>query len=87
LPLKVSGIGLAPLFAGCDLVLVEGDIKAGGINVEVWREAVGTPCLAAERRDIAAVVSDDRPPVAVSVWPRSDVSCLADLVLGLLSAG
>ena len=74
---------LEPLFADCELVLVEGDIEAGGINVEVWRQAVGTPCLATERGDIAAVVTDDQPAVAIPVWPRNDAARLADLVLGL----
>jgi molybdopterin-guanine dinucleotide biosynthesis protein B len=71
---------LAPLFADCELVLVEGDIEAGGVNVEVWRQAMGTPCLAAERGDIAAIVSDDQPPVAVPVWPRTDVTRLAEQI-------
>jgi len=74
---------LAPLFADCELVLVEGDLDGGGTNVEVWRASVGTPCLAAERNDIAALVTDDRPDVATPLWPRHDVARLADLVLGL----
>jgi molybdopterin-guanine dinucleotide biosynthesis adapter protein len=74
---------LAPLFADCELVLVEGDIEAGGVNVEVWRQAMEAPCLAAERGDIAAVVTDGRPDITVPAWPRSDVGRLADLVLGL----
>lgn len=78
---------LAPLFADCELVLVEGDIEAGGINVEVWRQAVGTPCLAAERADIAAVVTDDHPAVAVPIWPRTGVARLADLVRVLARPG
>lgn len=28
---------LEPLFADCQIVLVEGDIEAGGVKVEVWR--------------------------------------------------
>lgn len=78
---------LAPLFADCELVLVEGDIEAGGINVEVWRQAIGTPCLASERADIAAVVTDDGLAVAVPVWPRTDVARLADSLLGLALPG
>ena len=69
---------LAPLFSDCQIVLVEGDIDAQGPKIEVWRAAIGTPCLAAERSDIAAVVSDDEPGVAVPVWPRSNVARLAD---------
>ena len=69
---------LGPLFADCQIVLVEGDIDAQGVKVEVWREAVGGPCLAAQRADIAAVISDDRSSVSVPIWPRSDVARLAD---------
>ncbi len=74
---------LAPWFADCDLVLVEGDIEASGLKIEVWRAAAGAPCLASERPDIAAVVSDDALAVAVPVWPRSDVAGLADRILAL----
>ena len=74
---------LAPWFADCDLVLVEGDIETPARKVEVWRAAVGTPCLAPEYSQIVAVVSDDVPAVAVPVWPRSDVAGLADRILAL----
>ncbi len=33
---------LGAMFADCDLVLVEGDIEADGMKIEVWRETVGT---------------------------------------------
>ena len=75
---------LAPWFADCDLVLVEGDIEVPGVKVEVWRAVMGTPCLAPEDPDIAAVISDDGPPVAVPVWPRSDLARLADLIFALV---
>jgi molybdopterin-guanine dinucleotide biosynthesis adapter protein len=78
---------LAPLFADCQIVLVEGNIDAQGTKVEVWRSASGFPCLAAERADIAAVVSDDRPDVSVPVWPRSDVAYLADKIWTLAGRG
>ncbi len=74
---------LAPWFADCDLVLIEGDLEASGLKLEVWRAAAGTPCLASEYPQIAAVVSDDAPAVDVPVWPRSDVAALADRVLAL----
>jgi molybdopterin-guanine dinucleotide biosynthesis adapter protein len=74
---------LAPLFADCQIVLVEGDIDAPGIKIEVWRGALGSAGLAGERADVAAVVSDDRPNVAVPVWPRSDVARLADRIWDL----
>ena len=74
---------LEPLFADCEIVIVEGNIDASGVKIEVWRAAAGSDPLAAERTDIAAVVSDDRPTVRVPVWPRSDIRNLADRVLAL----
>jgi len=74
---------MAPLFEECDLVLVEGWIdRSGWPKVEVWRAEVGGAPLAAERSDIAAVVSDDAPEVEAPVWPRSDLSGLCDRLLG-----
>jgi molybdopterin-guanine dinucleotide biosynthesis adapter protein len=76
------------LYADCQIVLVEGDIDApSGIKVEVWRAAGGSTCLAAQRFDIAAVVSDDQPEVAVPVWPRSDIAWLADRIWELADGG
>ncbi len=74
---------LEPMFADCELVLVEGDIEATGVKIEVWRAPMGTACLAGERSDIRAVVSDDQPEVNVPVWPRADVRSLADRLLAL----
>lgn len=94
---------LEPLFADCQIVLVEGDIDApAGVKIEVWRAEKGTACLADERTDIAAIVSDDmvsddmgidnmasdsRPDVAVPVWPRRDVTGLADRIWHLAACG
>jgi len=69
---------LEPLYADCQIVLVEGDIEAAGVKVEVWRAEKGAACLAAEWANISAVVSDDRADVSVPVWPRSNVALLAD---------
>lgn len=77
---------LAPMFAGCELVLVEGDIEAMGTKIEVWRAEMGTACLATERSDIQAIVSDDRPEANVPVWPRAGVGALADRLLALARA-
>jgi hypothetical protein len=64
----------------------EGDIDAlQGIKVEVWRAMGGSTCLAAQRADIAVIVSDDGPDVAIPVWPRSDVASLADRIWELAS--
>lgn len=75
---------LAPIFAACDLVLVEGFIDRAGPKIEVWRREIGKPLLADERPGIVAVVSDDAPETAVPVWPRADVGALASRVLATL---
>lgn len=75
---------LAPMYKGCDLVLVEGHIDADGIKVEVWRQALGGPCLAVEREDIAAVVAEGEIDIDVPVWQRDDVRQLARNVRQLL---
>ncbi len=72
---------LEPLFADCQLVVVEGHIDAPGIKLEVWRAEMNSSCLAAERDDIAAVITDDHPDVSVPIWPRRDVGRLVDLIL------
>ena len=74
---------LAAIFAGCDLVLVEGHLDGPGAKIEVWRETVGGSPLAAERQEIVAVVSNDPVPHDVPVWSRSDITSLADHVLAL----
>ncbi len=74
---------LEPMFAACDLVLVEGFIDREGVKVEVWRREIGKPLLADRREGIVAVVSDDAPQVAQPVWPRSDVPRVADEILKL----
>lgn len=74
---------LAPLFAGCDLVLVEGDFDAPGPKLEVWRQAAGGSPLAAENSSVVAVVSDGPVEVETPVWPRSDIAELAQQVLEL----
>lgn len=73
---------LRPLFAGCDLVLVEGHLDGPGPKIEVWRAGAQAP-LAQGRQDIVAVVSDDRPGVELPVWPLQDVPELATRVLEL----
>lgn len=75
---------LQPLFADCQLVVVEGDIESRAVKVEVWRAAVGGTPLAAERTDIAAVVSDDPLAIDLPVCPRGDPAQLADLVCTLV---
>lgn len=73
---------LEPLFADCDLVLVEGQQQATAIRVEVWRAANAQPPLASELPGIVAVISDDQHPnVTCPVWQQSDVMYLADRIL------
>lgn len=74
---------LAPLFADCDLVLVEGHLEADAPKIEVWREELGGPCLACAGHGVVAVISDDQPAVSVPLWPRSDIPRLADNLMAL----
>jgi molybdopterin-guanine dinucleotide biosynthesis protein B len=64
---------LAPLYADCDIVIVEGDIGARAPKIEVWRAVVGTAPLAAERSDIALMVTDDAPPSAIATLRRDQL--------------
>jgi molybdopterin-guanine dinucleotide biosynthesis protein MobB len=66
-----------PLFAACDIVLVEGDTLAAAPKIEVWRAQLGTEPIAGGDPSVLAVVSDDRLEIPVPVLPRSDVPGLA----------
>lgn len=72
---------LAASFAGCDLVLVEGDSKTTAPKIEVWRSAVGSPPLAVEDQQILAIVTDDATPLDAHTLPRSDTKPLVDWVV------
>lgn len=76
---------LAPLYADCDLVLVEGHIDLPGTKIEVWRAELGTSCLAAERPGIAAVVTDDPVDVSVSVIPRGRIDRLVQFAEAIIA--
>ena len=76
---------LAPMFADCDLVLVEGHLDGPGTKIEVYRQSVGGVPLAAERTGIMAVVSDDPVSTRVPVWPRRDIVGLVDRILECIS--
>lgn len=78
----------APLFGGCDVVLVEGHATGPGLHVEVWRASVGSSPIAAERDDIIALISDDPSGLDLPHWPRSDVDALVDRLMaaGLVPA-
>ena len=78
---------LEPLYAGCDVVLVEGDRgRSEGLKVDGRRAAVGTAPLCGDpgRTDIVAVVSDDPVDTTTPRWPRSDVAAIARRVMDLL---
>jgi molybdopterin-guanine dinucleotide biosynthesis protein B len=70
-------------FGECDLVLVEGDSETRAAKIEVWRAAAGSPPMAAEIPDVRAVVTDDLPRVSQPLWPRANVTELAERILEL----
>jgi len=77
---------LAPSFADCELVLVEGDSAAEAAKVEVWRAATGAPPLAQADSSIRAVITDDTTDVAAPLWPRTGIQFIADGILFLSGA-
>ena len=72
---------IAPLFARCDLVLVEGHSHAIAPKVEVWRAANETPPMAQEDSSVMAVVTDDPLNLQVPLLPRNDIAGLAQRLL------
>jgi molybdopterin-guanine dinucleotide biosynthesis protein B len=72
---------IAPLYAGTDLVLVEGYIDRPGPKIEVWRKEKGQAPLTGREPEILAVITDDEVEVEVPVWPRSDVGAAVDRIL------
>ncbi|MBN8523971.1 MAG: molybdopterin-guanine dinucleotide biosynthesis protein B [Planctomycetes bacterium] len=74
---------LAPHYADCALVLVEGDVDAIAPKVEVWRAGLGTPPLATGRTDISAIITDDQPGTAIPRWSREDLPAIAMQLLRL----
>jgi len=74
---------LAPSFADCDLVLVEGDSATSVAKIEVWRAATKSEPLAQSDASIRAVVTDDTIEVAAPIWPRADLQVVAGGILRL----
>ncbi len=77
---------IAPLFDGCDLVLIEGDLERPGLKLEVWRTDLdGEPPLAVDHQEILAVITDDDLPPAgdppLIRLPRRDLEQVADFVI------
>lgn len=77
---------LAGMFPHCDLLLVEGDLHADGIKLEVWRPEVTEPPYATEHGDIHAVITDASVDVSRDVWARSDVPRLANHIVEMIYA-
>ena len=76
---------LDPLFADCDLLLVEGHKEGFGRKVEVYRAEVGEAPLAAADDSFWAVLSDDPVKVRVPVWPLANLDALLDRLEELLA--
>ncbi len=77
---------LAPLYADCEFVLVEGNSQTQAAKVEVWRAATGTEPMAAKDRTIALIVTDDPLPFDYPTVGRSNLNAIATHVLSLLEA-
>ncbi len=78
-----------PMFAGCDLVLVEGDLKADAPRIEVWRKATLQSPICYEDPTISALVSDDEigddeTDVSLPIWKRHDIGALSKEILRLV---
>jgi len=72
-----------PLFADCDLLLVEGNLATKHPKVEVWRAATGTTPLCLNDPGISVVVSDDDLPTPqhTQQLPRADLNSLIEWML------
>jgi molybdopterin-guanine dinucleotide biosynthesis protein B len=69
------------LMHDCDLVLVEGDTSTSAIKVEVWRAENDTVPIFEHDSSIQAIVTDDKLPYDVSIFPRRDLSELVNWLL------
>ena len=72
---------MLPVFADCDLILVEGDSQTDVLKVEVWRRNLQAEPIAAADPSVAAVVTDDRLSLDIPSLPRGDIPALADWLL------
>jgi len=71
---------LAAMFSDSDLLLIEGDLHADRIKLEVWRPEVEEPPYAQHDTSIHAVISDAAVDVSQDVWRRSDVSFIVERI-------
>ena len=84
-PARLSA--LLERFAGhVDLVLVEGWKQGPLPKLEVWREGLG-PLLAAERRDVLAVVGEAEVPEGMTCFGPEDVQGIATFLQQCLRDG
>jgi len=75
---------LCGMFSDCNLLLIEGDLHADGLKLEVWRPDLGEPPYARFDASIHAVISDVPTCVQQDVWPRTDVPAITDQILKLI---
>lgn len=71
---------LVARLAPCDIVLVEGFKMAAHPKLEVWRSALGKPCLYPADRHILAVASDIPLP-GVRRYDLDDIAAICRFVL------
>lgn len=84
---------LAPLYAKCDFVLVEGDKQAVGVpKIEVWRRVPHNPQapLASTMSDITAIITEDdltpyRDRIKAEIWP-ANTERIADSILKIVAS-
>ncbi len=76
----------APMFADCDVVLVEGDQMTDAPRIEVWRREVADQPLCATDASIRFVVTNDCPPGDVRTIARDDLKQIAQAVIELAGA-
>lgn len=74
---------LAPMFAECDLVLVEGNSLTTAPRVEIWRETCDTLPQSALDHTIHALITQDSVHVSVPIWPRDNLAEIAKQILAL----
>jgi len=74
---------LEPLYVGCDLVIVEGNLQTSAPKIEVWREELGSQPLYLSDEGIEVVVTDSPltlTPPRFTLLPTA-IESLADWVL------
>lgn len=78
---------LEPLYAGCDVVLVEGGAELGGMKIEVWSPNSETRPWSSGDPAYIAAVGDGLPSLPCPAFPwGSDFQHLADLIIERIQA-